>query len=93
MLFFSSFFYVTPVFTKSGLLETFLHQEIVQFILIGQYRLQKLEFVLLFLLSLYAVVRVGLHTLQVAESKLAKFVEDIIVPPRMIDIIVDGEVH
>ena len=28
----------------------------------------------------------------VAESKLAKFVEDIIVPPRMIDIIVDGEV-
>lgn len=29
---------------------------------------------------------------QVAESKLAKFVEDIIVPPRMIDIIVDGEV-
>lgn len=29
---------------------------------------------------------------QVAESKLAKFVEDIIVPPRMIDVIVDGEV-
>lgn len=29
---------------------------------------------------------------QAAESKLAKFVEDIIVPPRMIDIIVDGEV-
>lgn len=29
---------------------------------------------------------------QVAESKLAKFVEEIIVPPRMIDIIVDGEV-
>ena len=29
---------------------------------------------------------------QVAESKLAKFVEDIIVPPRMVDIIVDGEV-
>ncbi|KAK2967713.1 hypothetical protein RJ640_006085 [Escallonia rubra] len=28
---------------------------------------------------------------KVAESKLAKFVEDIIVPPRMIDIIVDGE--
>ncbi|KAK6126979.1 hypothetical protein DH2020_039280 [Rehmannia glutinosa] len=28
-----------------------------------------------------------------AESKLAKFVEDIIVPPRMIDIIVDGEVN
>lgn len=27
-----------------------------------------------------------------AESKLAKFVEDIIIPPRMIDIIVDGEV-
>ncbi|KAL9162689.1 hypothetical protein ABFS82_07G109500 [Erythranthe guttata] len=27
-----------------------------------------------------------------AESKLAKFVEDIIVPPRMIDIVVDGEV-
>ena len=27
-----------------------------------------------------------------AESKLAKFVEDIIVPPRMVDIIVDGEV-
>lgn len=30
---------------------------------------------------------------QVAESKLAKFVEDIIVPPRMVDIIVDGEVN
>ena len=29
---------------------------------------------------------------QLAESKLAKFVEDIIVPPRMVDIIVDGEV-
>jgi len=29
---------------------------------------------------------------QVAESKLAKFVEDIIVPPRMVDIIVDSEV-
>ncbi|KAG8384075.1 hypothetical protein BUALT_Bualt04G0080300 [Buddleja alternifolia] len=28
-----------------------------------------------------------------AESKLARFVEDIIVPPRMIDIIVDGEVN
>jgi len=28
----------------------------------------------------------------VAESKLAKFVEDIIVPPRMVDILVDGEV-
>ncbi|KAM7459796.1 hypothetical protein LguiA_036220 [Lonicera macranthoides] len=28
---------------------------------------------------------------KVAESKLAKFVDDIIVPPRMIDIIVDGE--
>ncbi|XP_050273954.1 vacuolar protein sorting-associated protein 52 A-like isoform X4 [Quercus robur] len=26
-----------------------------------------------------------------AESKLAKFVEDIIVPPRMVDIVVDGE--
>lgn len=30
---------------------------------------------------------------KVAESKLAKFVEDIIVPPRMIHIIVDGEVN
>ncbi|KAI8568668.1 hypothetical protein RHMOL_Rhmol02G0218300 [Rhododendron molle] len=30
---------------------------------------------------------------KVAESRLAKFVEDIIVPPRMIDIIVDGEVN
>jgi hypothetical protein len=29
---------------------------------------------------------------QAVESKLSKFVEDIIVPPRMIDIIVDGEV-
>lgn len=28
-----------------------------------------------------------------AESKLSRFVEDIIVPPRMIDIIVDGEVN
>lgn len=27
------------------------------------------------------------------ESKLAKFVEDIIVPPKMVDIIVDGEVY
>lgn len=34
----------------------------------------------------------GYVILQVAESKLAKFVEDIIVPPRMIDIIVDEEV-
>jgi len=32
------------------------------------------------------------NKLQAAESKLSKFVEDIIVPPRMIDIIVDGEV-
>lgn len=30
---------------------------------------------------------------KVAESKLAKFVEDIIVPPRMVDIIVDAEVN
>ncbi|GAB2226438.1 hypothetical protein Droror1_Dr00022246 [Drosera rotundifolia] len=30
---------------------------------------------------------------KVAESKLAKFVEDIIVPPKMIDVIVDGEVN
>lgn len=30
---------------------------------------------------------------KVAESKLSKFVEDIIVPPRMVDIIVDGEVN
>ncbi|TQE07339.1 hypothetical protein C1H46_006992 [Malus baccata] len=30
---------------------------------------------------------------KVAESKLAKFVEDIIVPPRMVDIIVEGEVN
>ncbi|XP_028549668.1 vacuolar protein sorting-associated protein 52 A isoform X2 [Dendrobium catenatum] len=28
-----------------------------------------------------------------AESKLSKFVEDIIVPPRMVDVIVDGEVN
>ncbi|XP_030940081.1 vacuolar protein sorting-associated protein 52 A-like [Quercus lobata] len=28
-----------------------------------------------------------------AESKLAKFVEDIIVPPRMVDIVVDGEIN
>jgi hypothetical protein len=32
------------------------------------------------------------NKLQAAESKLSKFVEDIIVPPRMIGIIVDGEV-
>ncbi|MCD9646226.1 hypothetical protein HAX54_035914 [Datura stramonium] len=31
--------------------------------------------------------------MEVAESKLAKFVEDIIVPPRMIDVIVDGRVE
>eukprot|EP00262_Sarcandra_glabra_P008290 TRINITY_DN21642_c0_g1_i1.p1 TRINITY_DN21642_c0_g1~~TRINITY_DN21642_c0_g1_i1.p1 ORF type:complete len:707 (+),score=131.09 TRINITY_DN21642_c0_g1_i1:195-2315(+) len=30
---------------------------------------------------------------KVAELKLARFVEDIIVPPRMIDVIVDGEVN
>ncbi|XP_061366393.1 vacuolar protein sorting-associated protein 52 A-like [Gastrolobium bilobum] len=30
---------------------------------------------------------------KVAESKLAKFVEDIIVSPRMVDILVDGEVN
>ncbi|CAI0393998.1 unnamed protein product [Linum tenue] len=29
----------------------------------------------------------------VAESKLEKFVEDIIVPPRMVDVIIDGEVN
>ncbi|KAJ0454744.1 putative cullin repeat-like-containing domain superfamily [Helianthus annuus] len=34
-----------------------------------------------------------LENRKVAESKLAKFVEEIIVPPRMIDIIVDGEVN
>ncbi|KAJ4874831.1 Vacuolar protein sorting-associated protein 52 A [Raphanus sativus] len=33
----------------------------------------------------------GLKNRRVAESKLAKFVEDIIVPPKMIDVIVDGE--
>ncbi|KAL5560816.1 hypothetical protein UlMin_037027 [Ulmus minor] len=30
---------------------------------------------------------------KVAESKLASFVEDILVPPRMVDIIIDGEVN
>ncbi|OVA01071.1 Vps52/Sac2 [Macleaya cordata] len=30
---------------------------------------------------------------KVAELKLARFVEDIIVPPRMVDIVVDGEVN
>ncbi|RAL39931.1 hypothetical protein DM860_008071 [Cuscuta australis] len=30
---------------------------------------------------------------KVAEAKLSKFVEDIIVPPRMIDIVADGEVN
>ena len=30
---------------------------------------------------------------QMTESKLAKFVEDIIIPPRMVDIIVDSEVN
>ncbi|KAK9110889.1 hypothetical protein Scep_018408 [Stephania cephalantha] len=30
---------------------------------------------------------------KVAELKLARFVEDIIVPPRMVDVIVDGEVN
>ncbi|VAI33558.1 unnamed protein product [Triticum turgidum subsp. durum] len=34
-----------------------------------------------------------LRNRKAAESKLSKFVEDIIVPPRMIDIIVDGEVN
>ncbi|XP_039003314.1 vacuolar protein sorting-associated protein 52 A-like isoform X2 [Hibiscus syriacus] len=34
-----------------------------------------------------------LNNRKMAESKLAKFVEDIIVPPKMVDIIVDGEVN
>ncbi|KAI4989837.1 vacuolar protein sorting-associated protein 52 A [Hordeum vulgare subsp. vulgare] len=34
-----------------------------------------------------------LRNRKAAESQLSKFVEDIIVPPRMIDIIVDGEVN
>ncbi|XBH92804.1 vacuolar protein sorting-associated protein 52 A [Triticum urartu] len=34
-----------------------------------------------------------LRNRKATESKLSKFVEDIIVPPRMIDIIVDGEVN
>ncbi|XP_057769636.1 LOW QUALITY PROTEIN: vacuolar protein sorting-associated protein 52 B-like [Salvia miltiorrhiza] len=41
--------------------------------------------------SLYMGLK--LKNRKVAESKLAKFVEEIIVPPRMIDIIVDGEVN
>lgn len=45
-------------------------------------------------LAFYAIIYKDMDYvyLQVAESKLAKFVEDIIVPPRMIDIIIDGEV-
>lgn len=43
------------------------------------------------MLNIYADSLFG-KFLQAAESKLSKFVEDIIVPPRMIDIIVDGEV-
>lgn len=31
--------------------------------------------------------------LQGAEYKLSKFVEDIIIPPRMIDTVIDGEVR
>jgi hypothetical protein len=41
---------------------------------------------------LYCYSLLPFEKLQAAESKLSKFVEDIIVPPRMIDIIVDGEV-
>nr|POE97153.1 vacuolar protein sorting-associated protein 52 a [Quercus suber] len=37
--------------------------------------------------------KVELDLIQLAESKLAKFVEDIIVPPRMVDIVVDREVN
>ncbi|XP_039135375.1 vacuolar protein sorting-associated protein 52 A isoform X2 [Dioscorea cayenensis subsp. rotundata] len=39
------------------------------------------------------VRQVQLDAIQAAESKLTKFVEDIIVPPGMVDIIVDGEVN
>ncbi|KAM7250293.1 hypothetical protein ACFE04_022176 [Oxalis oulophora] len=35
----------------------------------------------------------GLKNRKVAESKLANFVEDIIIPPKMVDIIVDREVN
>ena len=31
-------------------------------------------------------------SVQVAETKLAKFLEEVVVPPNMIDTIVDGEV-
>ncbi|KAK4483916.1 hypothetical protein RD792_011125 [Penstemon davidsonii] len=45
-----------------------------------------------FLILIYDAMISAVYVRQAAESKLAKFVEDIIVPPRMIDIIVDGEV-
>ena len=40
----------------------------------------------------YTIYDCSMFYKQSAESKLAKFVEDIIVPPRMVDIVVDGEV-
>jgi Vps52 / Sac2 family len=43
-------------------------------------------------LKSYSICCLIFHIFQAAESQLSKFVEDIIVPPRMIDIIVDGEV-
>ncbi|TQD96012.1 hypothetical protein C1H46_018354 [Malus baccata] len=43
--------------------------------------------------SILSQMETLLSGFQVAESKLAKFVEDIIVPPRMVDIIVEGEVN
>ena len=40
----------------------------------------------------YTIYDCSMFYKQSAKSKLAKFVEDIIVPPRMVDIVVDGEV-
>ena len=41
---------------------------------------------------LYTIYDCSMFYKQSAKSKLAKFVEDIIVPQRMVDIVVDGEV-
>jgi Vps52 / Sac2 family len=58
----------------------------------GKKRLRLYVELNILLLKSYSICCPIFHLFQAAESKLSKFVEDIIVPPRMIDIIVDGEV-
>ncbi|KAJ0025750.1 hypothetical protein Pint_07077 [Pistacia integerrima] len=57
--------------------------------LLGKFCIPENSAVILILMEAVMVVR---ERHPVAESKLAKFVEDSIIPPRMVDIIVEGEV-